>query len=105
MRMSGVAGIFVLCIFLTGPAYSADAECRLGRDGSITIGECTSQVLNQVDIELNVKYQHILGTLKNATKDNPHLANARAQLIMSQRSWVKFRDSDCRAFASYLPND
>lgn len=96
---------FFLLTFLAAPAYSLDAECRLGKDASIPTGECANQLNNHFDVELNEKYQEILRVLKRASEQKPNFARAREQLIASQRNWIKFRDSDCRALASFLPGD
>ena len=105
MSLSKPISFLIICFFVSGLAHSSSYGCRLGKDDSITTEECSNQLLNSIDVELNEKYQQILTSLKTASASSPYLINARNQLIASQRSWIKFRDSDCRALSAYLPSD
>ena len=58
-----------------------------------TMNQCAAQQNKTADKELNALYQQINARLKN----NPEAKNL---LVSAQRSWIGFRDSECKFSAS-----
>ena len=58
---------------------------------------CGKQTLAKKDVELNAAYQKLLKQLVPDPKgDDTNYAEVKTHLLAAQRSWVKFRDSDCK---------
>jgi uncharacterized protein YecT (DUF1311 family) len=95
-----------LCAIAVGQADAATQECIADAGNRLTVGGCMSQVLNRADVELNEIYQRLLN--KAGTDTGPQIDNSRSwrrQLVEAQRAWVTFRDKECRAVRSALPQD
>lgn len=90
---------------ITGPVMAGDLHCDADSSGRVTTDNCLRQLLNQADVELNERYRGILSALAAAGAQDLRFASARQQLIESQRSWIKFRDLDCMALATLVPQD
>jgi uncharacterized protein YecT (DUF1311 family) len=81
------AAMIVLC--LGAPAAHAEQalDCRQPLDQS-TINQCAEQAYDRADQELNLKYKHILDTLRS----DPQAAKL---LKKAERAWIGFRDAEC----------
>ncbi|KZN15657.1 lysozyme inhibitor LprI family protein [Pseudomonas fluorescens] len=77
-------------LLLTPLAHAID--CDNATDQS-TMNQCAAQQNKAVDKELNALYQQITTRLK----DDP---DAKKLLVGAQRSWIAFRDAECKFSAS-----
>ena len=65
---------------------------------TVEINRCAEQTLARRDKELNAAYQALLKSLTPEGKANGiDYPGTRRLLQQAQRSWVQFRDNDCRA--------
>jgi len=91
----------VLCLatalLLPGLALAQAADpCRTRT--TVEINQCGQQTLARRDKELNAAYQALLKSLTPDGKaDAVDYAATRKLLQQAQRSWIQFRDSDCKA--------
>ena len=84
---------------------ASDLRCNMNSSGQVTIADCLRQAFNQTDVELNERYQAILTALSTAGTKDANFVSARQRLIESQRSWIKFRDQDCKGLSTLVPDD
>jgi uncharacterized protein YecT (DUF1311 family) len=68
------------------------ADCDNATDQA-TMNQCAAQQHKAADKELNALYQQITNRLKS----NP---DSKKLLLGAQRSWIAFRDAECRFSAS-----
>lgn len=57
------------------------------------VNECARRDHEKVEARLNQVYKRTLASLV----EEPDALDAKAQLIIAQREWVKFRELDCQA--------
>jgi uncharacterized protein YecT (DUF1311 family) len=86
-----------LLVLLPGTVLAQAADpCRTRN--TVEINQCAQQTLARRDKELNAAYQALLRSLTPADKANGvDYAGTRKLLQQAQRSWVQFRDNDCKA--------
>ncbi|MBT2323596.1 DUF1311 domain-containing protein [Variovorax paradoxus] len=84
-------------LLLPGSVFAQAADpCRTRT--SVEINQCAQQTLARRDKELDAAYQALLKTLTPEAKaDNIDYAGTRRLLQQAQRSWVQFRENDCKA--------
>ena len=78
-------------LLFTSLAHAA-VDCANASDQA-TMNQCAGQEFKAADKELNAVYQQITGRLK----DNP---DSKKLLVGAQRSWIAFRDAECKFSAS-----
>jgi uncharacterized protein YecT (DUF1311 family) len=82
--------LFLLATSATGPVF---AECEGPPD---IVGACDE--LDAANSKLNAAYRKLLDDLDNAPPEmKEHHKSAKSSVIIAQRAWLKFRDSDCQA--------
>lgn len=97
MNIFKAVQLLLIYSIASGLSYSSELGYRLDENGTTVMAEWN----DPLDIELNKKYQKLLVSLERAGTGSPYLINAKSRLIVAQRSWIKFRDNDCRAFSAY----
>ena len=85
-------------------SFNVSAKCNqfeADKGTSNAMRECAYDAFKKADTKLNKIYQEIIQKLKNDVT-NPKYLDERAlnetliaDLINSQRDWIKFRDSEC----------
>ena len=94
MKHSILAALLVIAA-PTASAQIAD-PCATQRN-TIEINECGKQTVAQKDKELNAAYQKLIKGLALADKaDSTNFVEVKKHLLEAQRTWLKFRDSDCK---------
>lgn len=91
--------LFLLLLYaLTwlGPAHGA-ASCKDVRPGS-PVGSCLKDASDEAEAELNAAYRGVLSRLSSTTGQPGAHAAMRESLRLAQRSWVAYREADCRVF-------
>lgn len=85
-----------LLMALTPLLFTSLAHAAVNCDNAtdqVTMNQCASQQHAAADKELNALYQQITSRLKS----NP---DSKKLLVGAQRSWIAFRDAECRFSAS-----
>lgn len=77
-------------LLLSPLAHAVDCD---NASDQATMNQCASEQNKAADKELNTLYQQITTRLK----DNPE---AKKLLVGAQRSWIGFRDAECKFSAS-----
>ncbi|AWM93352.1 urease-associated protein [Pseudomonas sp. 31-12] len=77
-------------LLLTTVAHAADCD---NATDQATMNQCAAQQHKTADKELNALYQQITNRLKS----NP---DSKKLLLGAQRSWIAFRDAECKFSAS-----
>jgi len=77
-------------LLFTSMAFAVDCD---NATDQATMNQCASQQHAAADKELNALYQQITSRLKG----NP---DSKKMLAGAQRSWIAFRDAECRFSAS-----
>src|SRR5690349_1725900 len=93
-RASAMHTRFLLA--LTPLLFTSLADAAVNCDnatGQTTMNQCAAQQHAAADEELNALYQQITARLKG----NP---DSRKMLVGAQRSWIAFRDAECKFSAS-----
>lgn len=78
-------GLFFLAI---KPSFALDCNKAMTQQD---MNMCAGQALKQSDKKLNSAYQSLMGKSKDAQYKNA--------LKQAQRSWIKYRDDDCKLAA------
>ena len=66
------------------------------------INACGKLTLAKKDKELNAAYQKLMKSLASDAKgDDTNYGAVKKHLVDAQRSWVKFRDSDCQGMLTF----
>lgn len=86
-----IRSLFVCAALLLAPLAQAE-NCANATDQS-SMDECSSNSFKAADTELNAVYKQINQRLQ----DN---ADGKQLLVTAQRSWLAFRDSECKFTAS-----
>ena len=81
----------ICAALLLAPLAHAE-DCANATDQR-SMDECASNSFKAANVELNAVYKEIIQRLK----DN---ANGKTLLVTAQRSWLAFRDSECKFTAS-----
>jgi uncharacterized protein YecT (DUF1311 family) len=76
------------------PTVVHAADCDYATDQA-TMNQCAAQQHKAADKELNALYQQITNRLKS----NP---DSKKLLLGAQRSWIAFRDAECKFSASAM---
>ena len=85
-----------LLLAAVAPCAFAQKSCDKAYT-TLDMNACAKQELDLVEKKLNVKYQAVLKQLSQNAKDDPDSGEARTQLSLAQRQWIKFREADCQA--------
>lgn len=94
--MKSPLSIILLFLPFAAPAQNEN-PCQTQRN-TIEINECAKLTLAEKDKALNAAYQKLLKSLVAEDKaDKTNYADVRKQLLEAQRSWISYRDNDCKA--------
>ena len=88
--------LLLLCLLAyLGPAHGA-VSCE---DSGLQspIGACLKSASDEAEVELNAAYRGLLSRLSSTTGQPGARAAMRESLRLAQRSWVAYREADCRA--------
>ncbi len=86
-----------VCSFSLNASAQASDPCA-SASNTIEVNECAQKVLKEKDGELNRAYQALLKSLNpSMAGDTTDYASVKRELAEAQRSWIKYRDSDCSA--------
>ncbi|VVO32787.1 lysozyme inhibitor LprI family protein [Pseudomonas fluorescens] len=77
-------------LLFTSVAHAVD--CDNAADQA-TMNQCAAQQNKAADKELNALYQQVTARLKSSP-------DRKALLVSTQRSWIAFRDAECKFSAS-----
>jgi uncharacterized protein YecT (DUF1311 family) len=87
-----------MLLLLPGAVFAQASSDPCRTRNAAEINQCAQQTLARRDRELDAAYQALLKSLTPAgTAGGADYASTRRLLQQAQRSWVQFRDSDCRA--------
>ncbi|TDF78998.1 lysozyme inhibitor LprI family protein [Pseudomonas sp. H9] len=70
------------------PAYS---QCMQAAQTTLDMNNCNGAEIEQQDARLNTAYKKAMAALESAQQ---------AQLRDAQRSWIKYRDTNCKLYFS-----
>ncbi len=91
---------YLLALFLIAFSSIALAQIKYpcaAQNESKQINECAKVTLASEDKKLNAAYQQLLKSLQpGPTGNTANYENVKKQLIEAQRSWIRFRDADCK---------
>lgn len=72
------------------------------QNNTMEINACGKLTLAKKDKELNAAYQKLMKSLVSDGKgDDTDYAEVKKHLTEAQRSWIKFRDSDCQGMLAF----
>lgn len=88
-------------VALAAPAHAAEpdppVDCT-NAQSTYEINFCADKELSAADAKLNEVYNLVLARIPKISGEKPYdAASFEAALRSSQRSWVSFRDADCKA--------
>src|SRR5215207_9227457 len=87
-----------IALFLLPGAVFAQAPEPCRTRNTAEINQCAQQALARKDRELNTAYQALMKSLDPSDKsEQVDYATTRRLLQQAQRSWIQFRDNDCKA--------
>lgn len=92
MRKTLLLLLFALACM--GPAHGA-GPCEDSSDASP--GNCLKSASDEAEVELNAAYRGLLSRLSSTTGQPGAHAAMRESLRLAQRSWIAYREADCRA--------
>ena len=98
-RLSVLAA--TLSLSISAPAL-ADiwSECDVGPNIAMT--KCIWDRYEAADVELNRVWKEVLATIvPSEVLSAEQAAEWKAKLVAAQRSWVAFKDEDCRGAVAY----
>ncbi len=91
-----ILSTMLIVVAVNVSAWAAD-PC-VTQSNTMEMDACGKQTLSKKDKELNAAYQKLVKSLAAENKgDDTNYAEVKTHLLAAQRSWVKFRDSDCKA--------
>ncbi|MFZ2266821.1 MAG: lysozyme inhibitor LprI family protein [Azonexus sp.] len=89
--------LFTLGLLACSASFAQDADPCLTQRNTGEMDECGKQTLARKDKELNAAYQALLKQLvADDPRDAADFAETRKLLLDAQRTWIKFRDADCK---------
>jgi uncharacterized protein YecT (DUF1311 family) len=77
-------------LLFTSVAHAVDCDNAADQ---VTMNQCAAQQNKAADKELNALYQQITARLKSSP-------DRKRLLVSTQRSWIAFRDAECKFSAS-----
>ena len=88
--------LLLLCLLAyLGQTHGADS-CE-GSGLQSPPGACLKSASDEAEVELNAAYRGLLSRLSSTTGQPGAHAALRDSLRLAQRSWVAYREADCRA--------
>lgn len=100
--MGSLALVLALNMFLCAPCSPSETS---GCDGTtLQITDCLQREYRGVDTRLKELYQRILAGLGSPEQGGPgpHGKKARDLFIKAHKTWLIFREDECRARYSYF---
>ena len=83
-------GVAIASLTFPSPVLSQTIQCK--RDGNTAqLKKCAADDYAVADKRLNQVYQQLIGQLRGEQKQ---------RLIQAQRTWIQFRDQNCRFVSS-----
>lgn len=92
--MRNILLLLLFALACMGPAHGA-GSCEDTSDPSA--GTCLKTASDEAEVELNAAYRGLLSRLSSTTGQPGAHAAMRESLRLAQRSWVAYREADCRA--------
>jgi len=90
-----------LSLAISVPA-SADVWSECDTDPNIVMTECIWDHYEAADAELNEVWKQVLTTIgPSESMSAEQAAEWKAELVAAQRSWVTFKDKDCKGAVAY----
>lgn len=86
--------LLLFALACVGPAHGA-SSCEDTAD--LSAGNCLKSASDEAEVELNAAYRGLLSRLSSTTGQPGAHAAMRETLRLAQRSWVAYREADCRA--------
>lgn len=91
----------LLALAATGASAQTADPCAT-QNNTLEINACGKLTLEKKDKELNAAYQQLMKRLVSEGKgDDTNYAEVKKHLTEAQRSWIKFRDSDCKGMLTF----
>ncbi|PCF96543.1 lysozyme inhibitor LprI family protein [Vreelandella nigrificans] len=81
-----LAPLFLGVGFLVSSGFATANEACDNANTQMELTQCTAQVYQEADGELNEAYQELISKLSQSSSD---------QLRAAQRAWIAFRDAEC----------
>jgi uncharacterized protein YecT (DUF1311 family) len=85
--------LWALVFILLSPASAAEKYDCANPSNQAAINECASEIAKKSDTELNALYKQVEQRLKGD-------GETKARLVAAQRSWIAFRNAECKFMAS-----
>lgn len=93
-----------LSVLLASPAFASEVDCK-DKEVSAQVDECVSLDFNAADKELNEAYKNLTIKISDSYKRDAALGKEFLNVIkLSQLAWIKFRDTNCAAYAFQIEN-
>lgn len=92
----------ILLAFAATGAFAQTADPCATQNNTLEINACGKLTLEKKDKELNAAYQKLMKRLvSEGPGDDTNYAAVKKHLTEAQRSWIKFRDSDCKGMLTF----
>ncbi len=89
--------ILLTLLFALACVGSAHSAVSCDAPATSSAGNCLKSASDEAEVELNAAYRSLLSRLSSTTGQPGAHAAMRESLRLAQRSWVAYREADCRA--------
>lgn len=94
----------VVTMFFSTLSYGADVCSDISN--SVQVGLCSESKKNEADKYLNEQYSSLMAKINAEYINDVGLRNELiANVKISQRNWIKFRDSNCKLYSFQIDSN
>jgi uncharacterized protein YecT (DUF1311 family) len=96
MPLAAAFSVMTLCAPIRAAEPAIDCNTATSTP---EMNACAEKQYNAADAKLNAAYKALMGRVHKTTNAKPYDAkSAEEALQASQRSWIAFRDAECKGF-------